>query len=489
MSASARSMNVLFVHSVSWNYKNKNKPIEEMESMQLGISYISSILKSKGHTTHLLVLTDHTKNTDIDLYLKKSNPKLICFTAVYTEYPLIKTTAEYIKNKYPHIYLIIGGSQPSLEPDLTSEGPFDALCIGEGEYPVLELVEQLEQNKECSGIQNLWIKKPTGMEKNPSRPFIPDLNELPFPDRDLWKDWATEQAEEKQVILLGRGCPFLCTYCSNHALRKLSDGKYVRFRSPESVIAEMKHVLAHYPKTKQIYFEVETIGADMQFSFELCDLLKKFNQEVQNNISYGVNLRIVPAKDYTELFTSFKEANFGFINIGLESGSNRVRREILKRHYSNEDIRKTVQTAKDCGIKINVNVLVGLPGETKEDFNETIECIKECQPDEARLSIFYPYPGTDLYDMCKSMGVLQEHLNTAMERRKAVLDLPGFSKKEIQHEYDWFYYNIHKKKAPALSLLLKVLHQKFLSSYLLYSLTRGLRNNEYFRRMRSAVSF
>ncbi len=481
-------MNVLFVHSVSWNYKNKNKPIEEMESMQLGISYISSVLKSKGHTTDLLVLTDHTKNSDIDSCLREVNPKLICFTAVYTEYPLIKSTAEYIKKTYPDIYLLIGGSQPSLEPEVTSEGPFDALCIGEGEYPVLELVEQLEQHEVCSGVQNLWIKTPLGMEKNPSRPFIQDLNELPFPDRDLWKKWATESAEEKQVILLGRGCPFLCTYCSNHALRKMADGKYVRFRSPESVIAEMKHVLGQYPKTTQIYFEVETIGADMKFSFELCELLKQFNKEVQNNISYGVNLRIVPSMNYAELFTSFKEANFGFINIGLESGSSRVRREILKRHYSNEDIRRTVQTAKECGIKINVNVLVGLPGETKEDFAETVECIKTCQPDEARLSIFYPYPGTDLYEMCKTMGLLQEQLNTAMERRKAVLDMPGFSKKEIQKEYDWFYYNINKKQVPSFSLLLKVLHQKFLSSYFLYSLTRGLRNNEYFRKIRSAVA-
>jgi len=481
-------MNVLFVHSVSWNFKDKHKPIEEMESMQLGISYISSVLKSKGHNTELLVLTDHTKNSEIDFYVKEANPKIICFTAVYTEYPLIKSVAEYIKNNYPQIYLLIGGSQPSLEPDLTIEGPFDALCIGEGEESVLELVEQLEQNKLPSGIKNFWIKQQTGIEKNLSRPFIPSLDSLPFPDRDLWQRWSTEKAEEKQVILLGRGCPFLCTYCSNHALRKLSDGNYVRFRTPENVVAEMKEVLSKYPKTKQIYFEVETIGADMKFSFELCELLKKFNNEVKNNISYGVNLRIVPSKDYKELFTSFKEANFSFINIGLESGSDRVRREILKRYYSNDDIKKAVQTAKNCGIKLNVNVLVGLPGETKSDFDETIECIKDCQPDEARLSIFYPYPGTDLYETCKEMGLLQEKLNTAMERRKAVLDMPGFSKREIQNEYDWFYYNINEKSVPSFYLLLKVMRQKFLSSYVLCSITRGLRNNEYFRKLRSAVA-
>lgn len=480
-------MKVLFVHSVSWNYKSKNQPIEEMESMQLGISYISSVLKSKGHNTQLFVLTDHTQNSDIDFHIRDFNPSLICFTAVYTEYPLIKSFAAYVKNRYPNIYLLIGGSQPSLEPEVTIDGPFDALCIGEGEYPVLELVEQLEENKAPSGIQNLWIKTAFTVEKNPSRPFIADIDSLPFPDRDLWKKWAIEKAEEKQVILLGRGCPFLCTYCSNHALRKLSDGNYVRFRSAQNVIDEMKQLVSEYPKTRQIYFEVETIGADMKFSFELCNLLKQFNNEVRNDIYYGVNLRIVPSKDYTELFASFKEANFDFINIGLESGSNRVRQEILKRHYSNEDIRRTVETAKKCGIKINVNVLVGLPGETKEDFNETIECLRECQPDESRLSIFYPYPGTDLYELCKKMGILQDKLNTAMERRKAVLDMPGFSKREIQNEYDWFSYKIANNKKNSFMLLLKVLHQKFLSNYFLYTSTRNLRNSEYFRRFRSAL--
>src|SRR3989344_3521848 len=100
-------MNVLFVHSVSWNFKNKNKPIEEMESMQLGISYISSVLKSKGHNAELLVLTDNTKNNEIDSCVMALNPGLICFTAVYTEYPLIKSAANYIRNHYPSIYLII----------------------------------------------------------------------------------------------------------------------------------------------------------------------------------------------------------------------------------------------------------------------------------------------------------------------------------------------------------------------------------------------
>ena len=117
---------------------------------------------------------------------------------------------------------------------------FDALCIGEGEFPVAELAGQMEAGKTPSGIPNLWIRHQDGMiEKNQPREFLRDLDALPFPDLEMWRPWIKDVTGEHHVILLGRGCPFGCSYCSNHAIRKLAPGKYVRFRSPSNIIQEI----------------------------------------------------------------------------------------------------------------------------------------------------------------------------------------------------------------------------------------------------------
>lgn len=477
-------MRVLFIHSLSWWFKKANKPVDEMMNIQLGISYLSSFLKSKGHVTDLMLLTTETQNENIDACIVDFNPQLICFTSVFTEHDPIKNVAGRVKQKYPSIFLIAGGSEASLEPEKVIRDAFDAICIGEGEDSLLELVSRLEKNEALTGIKGLWMKHGETIERNPTPPFIQDLDTLPFPDRQMWQKWGNDGANSKQVILLARGCPFLCTYCANHALRKLADGKYVRFRSVDNVIKEVRTIVAEFPETKEIYFEVETVGADCNFAIALCKSLEEVNKEFSNRITYGVNLRITPGKEYTEMFTAFKKANFRFVNIGLESGSMKIRTQVLKRNYSNVDIIRTVNTAKKCDLRIHVNVLIGLPDETPEDFNETVQCLRECLPDESRLSIFFPYPGTELYTVCKEKNLLKG-LDGSLERRKAVLDLPTFPRKKIQKEYNWFYYNVYKGHRPIHQLLYGVLQQKISSHDVLYSWTRFIRDTQTFRTLKT----
>jgi len=476
-------MKVLFIHSLSWNYKTADKPVEETVNIQLGISYISSLLKSKGHITDLLILTDRTKKEVISKHIERYSPRLVCFTAVSTEYSYISSAAGYIKEKYPDIYLMIGGPHASLNPDKVIGDTFDAVCIGEGEYPVLELVEQLEEGRGPAKIENLWIKQDKKIEKNPTREFIQKLDDLPFPDREMWHRWETETAGIMRVILVGRGCPFQCTYCCNHVLRKLAPGTYVRFRSPDNILKEVREVIAKFPRTKKIYFEVETIGANIEFALELCSKLEKFNKEIKNKISYGVNLRVMPNADYEDLFRALKKANFRFVNIGLESGSERIRQTVLKRNYSNEVFIQTVKTAQKYGLAANIYVMIGIPEETLNDFKETISCLRDCQPDDARFSIFFPYPGTELYRLCEERGLLKRGINSKFERRIPLFGLPHFSKRQIEHEYEWSYYNVYKGHKPLYKLLINVFHQKLSSNYHIYTFSRYIRNNYLYRKI------
>jgi anaerobic magnesium-protoporphyrin IX monomethyl ester cyclase len=184
--------------------------------MLFGISYISSALKNENNNTKLLYLINSDDNNNIiDSYIISFVPNLIRLTFVATEFHFIADIAQRIREKYPEIFLLAGGPHASLCPEECILGPFDALCIGEGEEPTRELVQQLEKGLAPAGIPNLWIKHASGVEKNPARAFI-CIDDVPFPDRAMWREWISGPIS-KISILLGRGCPFSCSYCCNHA--------------------------------------------------------------------------------------------------------------------------------------------------------------------------------------------------------------------------------------------------------------------------------
>jgi len=478
-------LNILFIYSRQDCYSN-DKPIQNQEQIQFGISYISSFLKQYGHNTKLFVITRKTKKYKLEKHLKGFLPSLICFTAVYSEYRFIAEIAEYIKNRFPEIFLLIGGVHPSLNPDECIKDSFDALCIGEGEYPTLELVEQLQNSQKPSMISNLWIKHDDSLEKNSTRPFLYHLDILPPPDRKMWERWIAEP-ETNSSVLLGRGCPFQCTYCCNHALKKIASGPYVRLRSPENILNEIKEVVNNYPAMKEIYLEVESITSNREFCIELCSALEHFNSTLESPLEFGTNIRISKNIDFNEIFNLLKKCNFKFINIGVESGSEKIRSQMLNREYSNEDVIKVTKLARKYDLKICFYNLLGIPGETVEDFNQTIEINRQCLPDWHFLSIFFPYPGTELYNLSKDRGLLKEPLDTTMERNRAVLDLPGFNKKQIQKNYVWFDYNVYKGKKPLHKILPRVIVSKIKTNSELNYFYRILTRNTVLKQLKNSL--
>lgn len=481
-------MNILFIYSVD-DILTPDKPLRTPAEMQFGISYMSSVLKQSGHSTRLLVLSrllGKANKKAIDRYLKEFQPRVACFTAVSTEYVFIRSIAQYINKKYPDVFLLIGGSHVSLNPEGILADGFDALCIGEGEYPALELVSQLEVCEIPSHIRNLWVKTGSGIEKNEPRPFLQNLDELPFPDREMWKKWVAGEGDHEPV-LLGRGCPFECTYCCNHALKKIAQGRYVRFRSTDNILKEINSIISRSSAIKDIYLEVETIGADKEWAMDLCRKLKDLNSTLKDPLSFGVNLRIAPNLDFAALFAAFQKSNVTTVNIGVESGSERVRRDILNRFYSNQDIIDVVTLARKHNLKVNFYNLIGVPGETAEDFKETVSINRMCLPDKAYAHIFFPYPGTKLYAVCKEKGLLPKTVNTRLERCAAVLDLPDFSKREIRKGFIWFDYNVYKGRRPISKIMTKVFVSKCRSSPHLHYLYRSLTYLLLFRWVKSAV--
>jgi len=469
-------MNILFIFSLQ-DAQTVSRPLRVQEEIQFGISYISSFLKYHGHYTKLLVLTRATKPSKIDEYLKKFNIEIVCFTAVFTEYKFITSIAKYIKDRYPNVFLLAGGPHVSLNPKDCSLDSFDALCIGEGEQATLELVEQLQKGKSPSGIRNLWIKHNSFVEKNSTRPFLIDLDNLPFPDRKMWQKWI-KFPKSRFSVLLGRGCPFQCSYCCNHALKKLAQGTYVRFRSPNNILSEIRELVNIFPEQNEIYLEVESFGVNLDWAIELCSKLKKFNADLINPLCFSVNLRVTPNLNLESLFEAMKESNFKFINIGVESGSERMRR-IIKRNYTNKEIIKAVALARKYNLKVRFSNLIGIPGETVSDFIKTIKLNRICLPDICDLYIFFPYPGTDLYYFCKEQKFIKEHFDIERERVTAPMDLPGFKRKQIQMYFEWFHYYVYRGKKPLYKILARVIISKIKSNYYANHFYRKLSNSDF----------
>ncbi len=472
-------MNVLFIYSKKNGY-SYFKPLLNRSQIQFGISYLSSYMKSKGHKTSLLVLTRYTPIKNIVEKIESFRPDLICFTAVFSEYAFISEIASFIKHKYPDIYCVAGGVHVSLNPDECVKDAFDAICIGEGEEPLAELAAQLSQKYKPAKISNLWIKTEKCIEKNSTRPFIEDLDSLPFPDSAMWNEWMVEpEFQESTTIMLGRGCPFLCSYCSNHALQKISAGRYVRYRSSDNIVLEVECVSRENTHLKKIYFEIETFTVNKSWALDLCEKLKIFNEGRSQKIRFGVNIRVTPGNDFTELFPAMKAAGFDFVNIGLESGSERIRRDILKRNYSNADIFKVTSLAKENGLKVSFYIMIGIPDESLDDFRETIEITKKCSPDYHSLNIFFPYKGTTLYNYLDANKLLPEKFDFNNERTNVCIESPGFTKKQILHYYSWFDYYAYSQNRYEPKNYLSWFYSKIKISPLTNSLKYIMGNNRF----------
>jgi anaerobic magnesium-protoporphyrin IX monomethyl ester cyclase len=467
--AMPKSIPIACIYSVE-SYVTVEKPIRDGASIPFGIATIASILKNAGHDVEVLVFTPDTPLlATLKPFIRRFRPRLFCLTAVSTQFPLMHSIAEVIKRLDPATYVAMGGAHASLKPEETIACPcIDIICVGEGDTAVVELAAQILEGRQPAGIPNLWIKKPGTdlIEKNSPAPFLADLDSLPFIDREIWRPWIQDPNRDP-AVLVGRGCPFRCTYCSNHILGKLAGGAYVRFRSPSHIIKEIEQITQD-PDVTNIYLEVETIGAKIDFAFKLCQELSEFNDKKKIPIKFKINLavthKLVQDVNLMErLFASFKEANIVAINIGLESGSERIRNEILRRpRYSNEDIISFCSYANKHNIKITIFVMIGLPGESVADFRETYQIVRQCEPDNIWLSIFYPYPGTDLYYLAKDKKLFSEkNISNVLERRRPYLNLPDFSKRMILQEYILFRFRVFKGKRSLKQRILYTIRAAF----------------------------
>lgn len=420
-------MKILFVYT---NINVRGASFGRYPAMQLGLASISAVLKKHGHECRLLLAEQANFEEAVGHAVTTFQPELAAFTAVTTQFPYVKRIAQQLRERAPRVFQVCGGPHATLVPEkVLRESPIDAVCVGEGEYPVLELAESLATGHCCTAIKNLYFKSSDGsIIRNEIRPLIENLDELPFFDRELFRDYI-DLGRYPHSVLTTRGCYFECTYCCNHSFKRIAPGHYVRSRSVAHILSEIEYLRSCYPGLSHLYIEDETIGQNKKLWDKLLPELKK------TGLRYSSNFRIgVAGNDFLE---GMRDANFRKVNMGVESGNEWLRKNVLKRHYSNEQIIAAYRHAKKLGMKTKSYNLIGLPHETPEMFEDTIRVNRIIRPDETALNIFFPYPGTELDRLCDEMGVKPKEADVPIrERTQSILDLPDFPRNKIMAYFE-----------------------------------------------------
>jgi radical SAM superfamily enzyme YgiQ (UPF0313 family) len=300
---------------------------------------------------------------------------------------------------------------------------------------MLDWVSALQEGKDVTHIPNLWLRQGENLVKNPLRPLIANLDELPFADRELFGfDQILGKNDGWVDMMAGRGCPYGCSYCCNPILRERFSGlgKYVRFRSVENVLSEIRLLTSHYV-VKTLNFQDDVFTLDRDWTLQFCQAYRK-----QFSFPFWINTRVERVND-EEMVAALAHAGCRGVRIGIESGNEKLRAEILKRRMSNDEIRQAFALANKHGLNVYTCNMLGVPGETAAMIEETIALNRELEPADLQFSVFYPYPMTELYDLCAREGYLGEgETLPSYYERKSILHLPTLTSEELGREYDHF---------------------------------------------------
>lgn len=383
-------------------------------------------------------LKDTNPLEDLKKLIKEFNPGLVGISALSIDFPLAKTLAKMVKELNPSIITMLGGVHATIDPEeCILEDCFDILCVGEGERALTDLAKCIEDGTDYSHIDNLWIKNREKIVKNKVRSFI-DLDELPNPDWELFDPQHICGALYGKMyrmapVELSRGCPYRCTYCVNDSLRNIySSGKdYHRRKSSEKAIEDMVYLKNKY-NIEMFYILDETFLVIKHAE------LQRFSELYREKINTPFFSQTRPETVTDEKAKIIAEMGCKVISMGIENGNEEIRRTVLNRNVSNEQIIKAFKIMHKYGIKVSSFNMLGVPGETKKTVLETIELNRLCEPDSIGVLYFFPYKGTTLRNLAIKENMITGDEDPGLANDQPVLNLPTISKEELIHFYEHF---------------------------------------------------
>ena len=385
-----------------------------------GLAALSAVMKEAGHETRLLNLNENLPPVpsveDAWELVQEWAPGLIGFSCLTQQYSSALELARALRARAEHEGvtlppLVVGGIHPTMVPEeVMRDGVWDHVGVGECEDSLLELVRRVEAGESSDDVPNFlsWpggvrSSDPTGgWNHNAVGPF-PDFTQQPLPDYGLFDTQRiTDLKNGWFSVMTSRGCPYRCTYCLNHRIvdtykadldRKVADLDFFRFRDPEFVVHELKHVLSEYDRVETFLFDDDLFTQNAEHAIAVCDAMVREGIRTPFVVNSHVK-RLDP-----RVAEALSRAGCSILKLGIESGSLRVRKQVLKRHMTQSDILETVASAEENRLHTSGFLMVGLPTETEEERWETVDLLAQTRIGRFRASFFFPFPGTEGWDM------------------------------------------------------------------------------------------
>ncbi len=406
--------------------------LKQIDYEPIGIMHLSTALKNAGHEVRIAVTTED----DLVAVAREWQPGILAYS-VWTggQKYYLDLNARIRNALHRPVFSAFGGPHATFFPEMIEETDLDrvGVCVGEGEDALVDLANALDAGpnpENLVGIPNWWFRIDGEIVRNPVRPYVCDLDSLGQPDRALVydRDPLTRQSKIKHFIT-GRGCPYNCAYCYNHALGEIyrGKGKRVRQRSVEHVLAELDEVKTRYPLEFAVFLD-DTFILSPEWIAEFADQYPR-----RIGVPFFCNVRAnLVSKDIAR---QLRDAGCVSVGMGVETGNDETREQILKRNMSREQIVQACRTLHEAGLAVLTTNMVGLPHSTIDQDFETIALNAECHADFANAFIFQPYPRTELGEIVRRDELMDGAMDEISESAwdTTVLNFPAVQKRRIEN--------------------------------------------------------
>lgn len=435
------------------------------------LAYATAVLEDAGIDARLLDFPalEWDKN-DLRRLVRREKPDFVVLDSTTPSiYSDIECAAICKEEADPKIVMV--GPHVSALPSETlsmAEGTVDVACIGEYDYTVCDVINNFDSLSEVKGIAYLRNGEPAITD---ARQLIRDLDSLPFPawhHLDLMKYFDGSKLYPYIDIFSGRGCPYGCTFC---LWPQVMHGRRVRLRSPQAVVDEMERDIKLCPEVVrggEFFFEDDTFSAVKSNAMAICEEILKRGLR----ISFSVNARTDTADE--GLFKLMKRAGCRQLLVGFESGDQNMLDRMNKKQ-STEDARRFMELARKARLDVHGCFVFGLPGETEETLERTIQFALGLGLHTVQFSAAAPFPGTAYFDYCRKEGLLKtENWESWLDagEQAAVVEYPGLTRQSINQAVDSGLKRFY-----------------FRPSYMVKFLAQTRSRSDLYRKLRGAANF
>ena len=391
----------------------------------LGVLYLAAVLEKNGYSVE--VLDAHVKGMkirDIVEYAKRDRPDIFGVTITSENRLEAFDVARAVKRALPDTAVIVGGPHCFYTDDdiLTHIPEIDIVARGEGEITMLELAKAIQSGSGLGSVPGISFRRDGQVVRNPACAPITDLDELPEParhlvdmhDYDLLMDVPGKGALPATNIMTSRGCPFQCNFCATPK----NWGRHVRGRSPEKVIQEVEGLVDRYG-ARAIWFYDDTLNYDARRLETICNMIL----DRKLPISWFAEIRVdIMTK---ELFRLMARAGLYHVGFGIESASERVCREIIRKKATLAQASDVISWANEFGVIANPFFILSHPTETYEEARLTVNFARSLKGKaKCSIAILHAYPGTDLYRRAVEEGKIPADFSWTTEDDPRILELP-----------------------------------------------------------------